>query len=101
MPTVDMEDLNQEARDKKVIELYPLFEKDLKENMLEYGRTLNSLGDSEMLIFDVKLTKCTGCGIPSSIEASVKANVLKEFGSGKLTKEAAMGKVNVKKGPAQ
>jgi hypothetical protein len=101
MPTVHMEDLDQAARDKKVIELYPKFEKDLKENIVEYGRTLNSLKDDEMLIFDVTLTKCTGCGIPSSIELSVKASALKDYGSGKVSKDATVAKINVKKGAGQ
>ena len=101
MPTLDLSDLNQEERDKKVIELYPAFEKDLKENMLEYGRTLNSLKDDELLILDVTLTRCKGCNIPTTVEFSVKASVLKEFGSGKLSKDAALTKINVKKGTLQ
>lgn len=101
MPTVGLEDLDQAARDKKVKELYPLFEKDMKDNMLEYGRTISSLKDDELLIFDVTLTKCTGCGIPSTIELSVKASVIKDFGSGKISKDAALTKINLKKGLAQ
>jgi hypothetical protein len=101
MPTLDLSNLSQEERDKKVKELYPAFEKDLKENILEYGRTLNSLKDEELLIFDVTLTKCKGCGIPASVEVSVKASVLKEFGTGKLSRDAALAKFNVKKGSLQ
>ena len=101
MPTVDLSDVSQEERDKKVKELYPNFEKDLKDNILEYGRTLNSLKDDELLIFDVTLTRCVGCGIPATVEFSVKAAVLKDFGTGKLTKDMALAKINVKKGSAQ
>lgn len=101
MPTAQLSEVDQEARDKKVKELYPAFEKDIKENIVEYGRTVKSLGDNESLIFNVKLTKCEGCGIPSSLELSVKGNVLKDYASGKVTKEAAMGKISVKKGQAQ
>jgi hypothetical protein len=101
MPTCDLEGVDQATRDKKVKELYPIFEKDLKDNMLEYGRTINSLKDDELVIFDVTLTKCKGCGIPASIEVSVKASVLKDFGTGKISKDAALAKVNVKKGVAQ
>ena len=101
MPTLDLEYVDQATRDKKVKELYPNFEKDLKDNMLEYGRTINSLKDHELVIFDVTLTKCKGCGIPASIELSVKASVLKDFGSGKISKDAGLAKVNVKKGAGQ
>lgn len=101
MPTLKLDDLDQATRDKKVKELYPAFEKELKENMIEYGRTIKSLNDDEHLIFNVKLTRCDGCGIPYSIEASVKASVLKDYASGKLSKEAAASKVVIKKGPIQ
>ena len=101
MPTLRLENVDAETRDKKVKELYPVFEKELKENILDYGRTLKSLGDEELLMFNVKLTRCPDCGIPASIELSVKSSVLKDVNSGKLTKEAALAKISVKKGANQ
>lgn len=101
MPTVNLRDVDQQARDKKVKELYPTFENELKENILDYARTLKSLGDNEQLVFNVKLTKCKGCGIPTDIEVSVKNSVLKDYSSGKLDKNSALGKITVKKGPGQ
>jgi hypothetical protein len=101
MPTVQLRDVDQAARDKKVKELYPVFENELKENILDYGRTVKSLGDNEQLIFKVKLTKCKGCGIPSDIEVSVKTSVLKEYNAAKIDKNIALSKITVKKGAAQ
>ena len=101
MPTVDLQDLTQEERDKKVKELYPAFESELKENILEYGRTVRSLKDNEQLVFNVTLTKCKGCGIPADLEVSVPYSVLKDYNAGKLDKNGALGKVTVKKGAAQ
>lgn len=101
MPTVKMENVDQATRDKKVKELYPQFEKELKENMIEYGRTVKSLGDDEQLVINVRMTKCEGCGIPSTVEFSVKGSVLKDYSSGKITKETALSKVVVKKGSLQ
>lgn len=101
MPTLGLTNLTQEERDKKVKELYPVFESELKENILDYGRTLKSLNDNEQLIVDVTMTKCTGCGIPASLEVAVKASVLKDFNAGKLDKSAALSKIEVKKGPNQ
>jgi hypothetical protein len=101
MPTARLNEVDQAARDKKVKELYPAFEKDIKENMVEYGRTVKSLGDNESLIFNVKLTKCEGCGIPASLELAIKGSVLKDYALGKVTKEAAIGKIAIKKGQAQ
>jgi hypothetical protein len=101
MPTVNLREVDQAARDKKVKELYPGFESELKENILEYGRTLKSLKDTEQLVFNVTLTKCKGCGIPSEIEVSVTSAVLKEYNTGKLDKSSALGKISVKRGDTQ
>jgi hypothetical protein len=101
MPTVGLRDVDQAERDKKVKELYPVFENELKENILDYGRTLKSLNDNEQLVFNVKLTRCKGCGIPSDIEVAVKSSVLKDYNSGKLDKNAALSKITVKKGANQ
>jgi len=101
MPTIGLEGLSQAERDAKVKELYPQFEKDLKADILEYGRTVKSLQPNELLVFDVKVTKCEACNIPASVEISIKADVLKEYAIGKLTKEAALAKVIVKKGSNQ
>ncbi|HWA34582.1 MAG TPA: hypothetical protein VG737_10655, partial [Cyclobacteriaceae bacterium] len=89
--------LNQAERDKKVKELYPAFEASIKDNLVEYGRTLRSLKDDEQLVFNIRLTKCVECGIPASIEVSVKESVLKEYAAGKINKLEAVGKVSVKK----
>jgi hypothetical protein len=97
LPTLDLRDVSQEERDKKVKELYPQFESGLKENIVDYGRTLRSLKDEEQLVFSVRLTKCAGCGIPTTLELSIKADALKDYSAGKLSREAAMAKINVKK----
>lgn len=101
IPTLKLDDIDQATRDKKVKELYPAFEKEVKENVLEYGRTLRSLNAEENLIFNVRVTQCAKCGIPSSLEYSVKNTVLNDYNTGKLTKEAALEKIAVKKGPNQ
>lgn len=97
LPTANLRHVDQNQRDAKVKELYPKFESELKDNLLEYGRTIHSLGPDELVIVNVKLTRCVECKIPSSIEISVKGSVLKDYGAGKITKEAALAKVNVKK----
>ncbi|HTH56623.1 MAG TPA: hypothetical protein VL728_11310 [Cyclobacteriaceae bacterium] len=101
MPTLHLDEVDQETRDKKVKELYPVFEKNIKEDFLEYGRTVKSLKDNETLTFDITMTRCRGCDIPSSLELSVPNSVLKDYSSGKITKDAALAKINMKKGPNQ
>ncbi|MEX2235153.1 MAG: hypothetical protein WD824_23520 [Cyclobacteriaceae bacterium] len=101
LPTIGLADLDQKARDKKVTELYSAFEQDVKENILEYGRTVKSLKDDEILVFNISLTKCKGCGIPSTLEVSIKSSVLKDFGSAKIDRNAALSKFVLKKGAKQ
>lgn len=97
LPTVGARHLSQKERDARVKELYPKFESELKENIIEYGRTLRSLKDDEQLVFNVKLTKCTGCGIPSTLEVAIKNSALRDYSTGKSTKEATLAKLSVKK----
>src|SRR5690606_7324272 len=101
MPTVGGTDMDLESRNKKVKELYPAFEQDLRENILEYGRTVKSLGDDEVLVFQVKMTRCPDCAIPASLEYTVKGSVLKNYNSGKLDKKSALSQISIKKGPNQ
>lgn len=101
MPTQHVEGLTQEQRDKKVIELYPLFEKDLKDNIVEYAQTLKSLKDDEMIVFNVTITKCVGCNIPSSLELSLKNGNVRKLAAGQMSKGDVVGSMNVKKGANQ
>ena len=101
MPTLGLENIDQATRDKKVAEVYPAFEKELKDNILEYGRTVKSLKGDERLIFNISLTRCKGCGIPSTLELGIETSVLQDYGAGKMNKSAAMNKFTVKRGADQ
>ncbi|MFM7857762.1 MAG: hypothetical protein ACKO96_39035 [Flammeovirgaceae bacterium] len=101
LPTLGLRGLNAETRDEKVKELYPVFTTSIKDDILEYGKTLKSLKNDESLIFNIKLTRCKGCKIPSWVEYSIKYSVLKDYGNGKISKEAALTKFTEKKGELQ
>ncbi|SHH55719.1 hypothetical protein SAMN04488109_4349 [Chryseolinea serpens] len=101
MPTLGLNDVDQATRDKKAKEIYPKFETELKDNIVEYGRTLKSLKDDEVLVFQVKITRCNKCDIPSSLEYTLKASVLKDFNAGKIDRNAVLSKFTVKKGNNQ
>jgi len=101
LPTLRLEEVDSPTRNKKVKEMYPQFEKEIMEDMLEYGRTLKSLKPDESLMLNITLTRCPGCAIPSSLELSVKNSVLQDYSSGKITKETALTKIIMKKGADQ
>lgn len=101
MPTQKLEGLTQEQRDKKVVELYPLFEKEIKDNIVEYAQTVRSLKDDEMFVFNIQLTKCVGCNIPSTLELSLKSSMVKKLAANQVSKSEVVSAINVKKGPNQ
>jgi len=101
MPTQRLEGLTQEQRDKKVIELYPQFEKDLKDNIVEYAQTVKSLKDDEMFVFNITITKCVGCNIPSNLELSLKNSMVRKLAAGQATKADVVAAINMKRGPNQ
>ncbi|MEJ0032116.1 MAG: hypothetical protein WDO15_17845 [Bacteroidota bacterium] len=101
MPTLRLEGLTQEQRDKKVIEMYPQFERELKDNIVEYAQTVKSLKDEEMFVFNIQITKCVGCNIPSTLELSLKNSLVRKLAAGQATKAEVVAAINVKKGPTQ
>jgi len=101
IPTQNKQNLSQEERDKLVQNLYPKFEEELKNNIIEYGKNVKSLSDTEQLIFKVSITKCEDCGIPSTLELQLKGKTLNDLNTGKLKEEKALGEIKVIKGELQ
>ena len=96
--TLSKSGLTQSERDKIVDEMYPKFQKELKENLLDYGKTVKSLKDGENLIFQVNLTQCIGCEMPKTVDLTIPQSVLSAYDSGKMKREDALGKIGVKEG---
>jgi hypothetical protein len=88
--------VNEEERKKTVMELYPKFKEDIKSVLVEYGRTISSLEENEMILLKIKTTKCEGCGIPKSLEVSVKKSVLTQFDQRKISLDEALKAVKTK-----
>jgi len=101
VPTQGKENLSQEERDELIKSLYPKFEEGMKENIIEYGKNIKNLKDSEQLIFKVSITKCEACQIPETLELQIKGDVFNELKSGELSENQAMKKIKVIKGEMQ
>ncbi|MEM9545366.1 MAG: hypothetical protein AAGA77_05310 [Bacteroidota bacterium] len=98
MPTIDKEGLTLEERNKYVVELLPQFEKDFRENLVNYGRTMKDLDSDEVLMFEINMTICKGCkDFPRFMKFSVKKSVLHKFNRGELDLNQAMEMVNVER----
>lgn len=90
-------DLSREERDQLVDNLYPQFEKELLQNILDYGRTIKCLEEDEILMFQVALTECIGCQMPEQIRVSLNMSDLKAYDKGQMSKEDVMTKFRIKK----
>lgn len=97
MPVLGKDNVTTEERKKAIEELYPKFEDDLKSFLIDYGRTIRSLGDDEMLLLKIGMTKCEECAIPKSIDVSVKMSVLKQYDQQKISRDKALAAIEIKK----
>jgi len=97
MPVLDKDKVSSEERKTAIEELYPKFESDIKSFIIDYGRTIRSLQDDDMLLMKIKMTRCEDCTIPKTIDVSVKMSVLKQFDQQKISREKAIASIEIKK----
>ena len=97
IPGTGEEKVGSEERKARIEELYPKFESDLKSFVIDYGRTIRSMNDDDMLLMKIRMTRCEECSIPKSIELSIKMSVLKQFDQQKLSRDKAMTAIEIKK----
>lgn len=96
MPTLNLKGLNRDERNEKVKALYPQFISDLKDNLLKYGSLISSLKAEGMIMLQIGMTECIDCGLPSKLEVNVKKQVVMDFDSGKISREEALKKIELK-----
>jgi hypothetical protein len=74
---------------------YPEFIAKLKENMIDYGRTLRSLEAEQSLRMKLELTNCD-CKMPSAVSLEMKIKDLMEYSKGTLSRADALKRITVK-----
>jgi len=77
-------------------EMYPEFIRELKRNLIEYGRTLRNFGKDEILMVKVSIGDCRKCSLPKNIDITVKGNILSDFDKGNIDLSRAMDKITIK-----
>ncbi|MCG8310891.1 MAG: hypothetical protein MI975_26115 [Cytophagales bacterium] len=88
--------IKSESESPNNAETYRKFKDDIKAFMLDYGRTIRSLNDDEIVMLDIQLGNCRDCEIPESVEVSVKMSTLKQYDQQKLSREKAINLIGVK-----
>lgn len=76
--------------------LYPKFREDIINFMLDYGRTIRSLKDSDKLLLEIKIQACKDCKVPTSLEVSTNMSTLRQYDEQKITKQKAAGMIEIK-----
>lgn len=91
----------EEERDKAIKELeaaYPEFENLLKENVIQYGRTLRSLGEGESVIVNVDLGGYFNeSELPRSIRMIVPKSSIDAYAKGQKSLEQVKKEIDIKK----
>jgi len=84
-------------RDERIEDIYQdSFRYELKQYMVDYGRTLRSLEGDEFLIINVEMPACYECDLPANIELKIKREVLNAYETGEMDLEEAMDNIQVK-----
>ena len=69
--------------------------KSFKENLVDYGRTVKSLEGNEKIVFNIRMTKCDGCGIPNMLKVEMDRATIEDYNQGKLSRSQAITKLKV------
>lgn len=83
---------------KGVEEAFPDFERQLKQNILEYGRTLRSVKDNEVIIVNVDMgSTYRKSKIPRSLQMVIPKSLINDYAKGGISLEKAADKIDIKK----
>ena len=75
---------------------YTQFKEDLKDFVLDYGRTIRSLEKDEKVVLDIDLKSCRSCDLPKGLKVTVDCATLNNYDLQKLTKEKAKSLIEIK-----
>ncbi len=76
--------------------IYSKFREDLKQFLLDYGRTIRSLKDDDKLVLEVKIQACDNCKVPKTLEVSTDVSTLRQYDEQKISKEKAANLISLK-----
>lgn len=88
-------ELEKDNKEKK-IEMEK-FEKQIKENLIQYGRTLRSLKPDEFLALNIKFKSWSDENTPQNMLFTIKKSVLEAYDKREISLEDAISKIEVKK----
>jgi hypothetical protein len=87
--------VDEKNRNEIVKAAYPTFLESFKENLVDYGRTIKSLDTNEKIVFNIKMTRCDGCGIPEVLKVEMDKGTIEEYNQGKISRSQAIARLKV------
>ncbi len=72
---------------------YQKFGQDIREVLLDYGRTLRNLTPEQMILLTVSLPTCENCNVPDRVNVSVKKSVLEAYEKGQMDRRKALASI--------
>ena len=87
--------VDDKNRNEIVKAAYPAFLESFKENLVDYGRTIKSLENKEKIVFNIKMTRCQGCGIPDVLKVEMDRATIEDYNQGKLSRQQAIARLKV------
>jgi hypothetical protein len=88
--------METDTDESKDAELYPKFKEDIKEFMLDYGRTIRSLKDDDKVLLEISISSCRDCQIPKVLEVSSEMSLLKKYDQQNISREKALAEITMK-----
>lgn len=88
---------NGTANDKEDIKIrYQKFKDAVQDFLLDYGRTIRSLNDGDLVRLEISIKGCDACGLPKMLQVSAPMSALKKYDQQKITRQKALGMIKVK-----
>jgi hypothetical protein len=90
--TTQVESSSREEND----ELYPQFKTEIKDFLLDYGRTIRSMKEGDKVMLDIRIDGCQNCEVPEKLEVSTDYVNLMKYDQQKISKEKALERIELK-----
>jgi len=92
-----MAEEDEEENEEELLEAFDAFQQTLKENVLEYGRTLRSVKQDEVIIINVDLSSgFRQTKLPRSIQMVIPKKLIEDYAKGGISLEKAASSIDVK-----
>ncbi|MEX0608843.1 MAG: hypothetical protein WD016_10845 [Balneolaceae bacterium] len=85
----------QEETEAKIAEDYEKFKTDIKEYIVDYGRTLSSVSSDQFILTTATINKWANNDVPERLDIQIKKSVLEQLDKGAISRDQALKQVTI------